>query len=84
VISNEDTIIQLEQEASHYPDGSYTSNLLLQGCASIRELTEIEEIAAASNLAFEEDNAALQKQVKLLQEALALNGGKQAKRKKNK
>jgi hypothetical protein len=78
--SYEDLIVILEHEASHYPDGSYQSNLYAKTCSAIRSFIQRLEAADELNAELRCSRDGCQAQVKLLREALELNGGKQAKK----
>lgn len=49
MINPEELLIQLEQEATNYPDGSYMSNLLLETCIVIRSAIQDKECLNESN-----------------------------------
>ena len=84
MVSPEDIIVQQELEASHNADGSYMSNLCLETCKIIRALIRESEASRDDNIALRCSNDGYLAQIKLLQAALELNGGKQAKKARKK
>lgn len=76
---NEDLIVVLENEATHYPDGSYQSNLYAETCKALRSLIQRLEASDELNAELRCSRDGCQAQVKLLREALAEHGKQAAK-----